>query len=142
METVRAIANAMQIGKFSELNENPNLIICKSARPVPRKFTNEHWIKEQRQDPDTGQFIQILEGKEIKSEDLTNDVNIMKRKKSRYVIRNGLLYKKCVTNNRETGYLQFILPKLFRKQALEACHDEVGHLGVERTTSLLNDRFY
>ena len=66
----------------------------------------------------------------------------MKRKKSRYVIRNGLLYKGCVTNNRETGYLQFVLPKLFRKQALEACHDEVGHLGTERTTSLLKDRFY
>ena len=35
-----------------------------------------------------------------------------------------------------------MLPKLFRKQALEACHDEVGHLGIERTTSLLKDRFY
>ena len=23
-----------------------------------------------------------------------------------------------------------------------ACHDEVGHLGIERTTSLLKDRFY
>ena len=31
---------------------------------------------------------------------------------------------------------------MFHKQALEACHDEIGHLGVERTTSLLKDRFY
>ena len=53
-----------------------------------------------------------------------------------------MLYKKCVSNNRETGYLQFVLPRPFRKQALEACHDEVGHLGVERTTSLLKNRFY
>ena len=30
-DAVKAIANAMQIGEFSELNENPNLIICKSA---------------------------------------------------------------------------------------------------------------
>ena len=66
----------------------------------------------------------------------------MKRKRGRYILRNGLLYKKCVSNNRETGYLQFVLPKLFRKQALEACHDEIGHLGIERTTSLLKDRFY
>ena len=66
----------------------------------------------------------------------------MNRKKGRYILRNGLLYKKCVSNNRETGYLQFVLPKLFRKQALEACQDEVGHLGIERTTRLLKDRFY
>ena len=30
-DALKAIANAMQIGEFSELNENPNLIICKSA---------------------------------------------------------------------------------------------------------------
>ena len=30
-DAVKAIANAMQIGELSKLNENPNLIICKSA---------------------------------------------------------------------------------------------------------------
>ena len=29
-----------------------------------------------------------------------------------------------------------------RKQILEACHDEIGHLGVERTKALIKDRFY
>ena len=132
----------MQIGEFSELNENPNLIICKSATPTSKKFSNEDWVREQNHDPNIGQFIQLLKGSKIEPEFLTDDVNIMKRKKGRYILRNGLLYKKCVSNNRETGYLQFVLPKLFRRQALEACHDEVGHLGIERTTSLLKDRFY
>ena len=141
-DAVKVIANAVQIGDFSELNENPNLIICKSARPTPKKFTNEDWIREQNQDIDIGQFIQLLKGNKIEPETLTNDVNIMKRKKWRYVIRNGLLHKKYVANNKETGYLQFLLPKLFRKQALEACHDEIGHLGIERTTNLIKDRFY
>ena len=141
-DAVRAIANAMQIGEFSELNENPNLIICKSTTPTPKKFSNEDWVREQNQDPNIGQFIQLLKGNKVELESITDDVNIMKRKKGIYILRNGLLYKKCVSNNRETGYLQFVLPKLFRKQALEACHDEVGHLGIERTTSLLKDRFY
>ena len=141
-DAVRAIANAMQIGEFSKLNKNPNLIICKSATPTPKKFSNEDWVREQNQDPNIGQFIQLLKGNKVELEFLTDGVNIMKRKKGRYILRNGLLYKKCASNNRETGYLQFLLPKLFRKQALEACHDEVGHLGIERTTSLLNDRFY
>ena len=37
---------------------------------------------------------------------------------------------------------QFVLPQPYWKQALEACHDNMGHLGIERTTSLLRDRFY
>ena len=37
---------------------------------------------------------------------------------------------------------QFVLPKPYWSQALEACHDNMGHLGIERTTSLLRDRFY
>ena len=62
------------------------------------------------QDHDIGQFIQLLKGNKVESELLTSDANIMKRKKRRHVLRNGLLYKKCVSNNRETGYLQFVLP--------------------------------
>ena len=46
-DAIRAIANAMQVGEFSELNENPNLIICKSATPTPKKFSSEDWVREQ-----------------------------------------------------------------------------------------------
>ena len=35
-----------------------------------------------------------------------------------------------------------MLPKSYWKQSLEACHDNMGHLGIERMTSLLRDRFY
>ena len=41
-DVIRAIANAMQVGEFSELNENPNLIICKSS---PMKIGLENKIK-------------------------------------------------------------------------------------------------
>ena len=38
--------------------------------------------------------------------------------------------------------MQFVLPQKYHVQALEASHDKVGHLGMERTLSLLRDRFY
>ena len=38
--------------------------------------------------------------------------------------------------------MQFVLPKKYHVQALEACHDNVRHLGIERTLSLLWDEFY
>ena len=37
---------------------------------------------------------------------------------------------------------QFVLPQTYWKQALEACHDNMGHLGIKRSTSLLRDHFY
>ena len=79
-EAARAIANAMQIGEFIKLNENPNLIICKSATPTPKKFSNEDWVREQNQDPNIGQSIQLLKGNKVELESITDDVNIMKKK--------------------------------------------------------------
>ena len=35
-----------------------------------------------------------------------------------------------------------VLPESFRKQAKIGCHDEVGHMGGERTLSLLRGRFF
>ena len=30
----------------------------------------------------------------------------------------------------------------YRQQAIKACHDDIGHLGLERSLDLLKDRFY
>ena len=54
----------------------------------------------------------------------------------------GLLYRKVFDGQLQENKFQFMLPKPYWKQALEACHDNMGHLGIERTTSLLRDRFY
>ena len=38
--------------------------------------------------------------------------------------------------------MQLVLPESYRKQALQGCHDDLGHLGIERTIDLLGDQFY
>ena len=35
-----------------------------------------------------------------------------------------------------------VLPESFRKQPLQGCHDDLGHLRIEQTTDLLRDQFY
>ena len=32
--------------------------------------------------------------------------------------------------------MQLVLPESFRTQALQGCHDDLGHLGIERTIDL------
>ena len=66
----------------------------------------------------------------------------MYRFRSKLVMRHGQLYKKYYDINLKEERMQFILPKRYWHKALEACHDNVGHLGIERTISLLCDRFY
>ena len=53
----------------------------------------------------------------------------------------GLLYRKVFDGQLQENKFQFILPKPYWKQSLETCHDNMGHLDIERT-SLLRDRFY
>ena len=35
-----------------------------------------------------------------------------------------------------------VLPEAFRKQALQGCHDDLGHLRMEQIIDLLRDHFY
>ena len=57
--------------------------------------------------------------------------------RSRLLFGCGLLYQKVFD-----GQLQENKPEPYWKQLLEACNDNIGHLGIERTTSLLQDHFY
>ena len=38
--------------------------------------------------------------------------------------------------------MQFLLPKNYKEQAMKACHDNIGHIGLDGSLHLLKDRFY
>ena len=86
-------------------------------------------------------FISI-KSKKI-SKDMFSDEN--KRllcSRSRLLFRCGLLYRKVFDGQLQENKFQFMLPQSYWKQALEACHENMRHLGIERTTVLLKDHFY
>ena len=60
-------------------------------------------------------------------------------------MRNEILYCKNDTKESECpdqNTMQLVLPTTLRIQALKGCHDDLGHLGIERTLDLLRDQFY
>ena len=60
-------------------------------------------------------------------------------------MRNGILYCKNEiqeVNHPNRNTMQMVLPIAFRKQALQDCHDDLDHLGIEQTIDLLRDQFY
>ena len=56
------------------------------------------------------------------------------------MIADGVLYCKQQREGQEV--YQLILPKEYRKKALEGLHDNAGHLEVEKTLSLVRDYFF
>ena len=57
-------------------------------------------------------------------------------------MRNGVLYCKTEMSHPDRSTMHLLLPEAFRKQALQGCHDDLGHLGKEWTIDLLRDHFY
>ena len=57
-------------------------------------------------------------------------------------IKNGLLYQRVSLKNHQEPISQFVLPKNFVCKGILACHDDSGHLGMERTLGLLQERFF
>ena len=60
-------------------------------------------------------------------------------------MRNGILY--CKNDTKESEHsdqntMELVFPTTLRLQALKGCHDDLQHLGIERTLDLFRDQFY
>ena len=64
------------------------------------------------------------------------------RQCNRLFMRNRILYHKSEVNHPDRSIMQLVLPETFRKHALQGCHNDMGHLGIEWVTDLLRDHFY
>lgn len=97
----------------------------------------------QEQDPVIGKVKQDVARNKpltpIKGSDPT--LTLLQRQGPKLVIRNNLLYR--VTKNQSgKEKVQLVLPEKYHLTVLQSLHDDSGHLGVEKTTELLRDRFY
>ena len=52
------------------------------------------------------------------------------------------MYQKVTWKNHLEPVAQFVLPKRFIRKVILTCHDDNGHLGMERTLGLLQERFF
>lgn len=64
----------------------------------------------------------------------------MLKEMTRFELKNNLLYRRRQCDNK-TVY-QLVLPYVLRSSVLSSLHDEMGHMGMERTLELARARFY
>ena len=113
----------------------------------PGTMTAADWRKAQGEDPTISAVVKMMKRRTLhhrrsSSRDVAH-LRTYLHQKSRLKLRNGVLYRKINTNDRpDRNNMQLCLPPAYWKEALEGCHDNVGHLGIDRTIDLLRDRFY
>ena len=142
-EVVKAITTAVQLNDLSDFVSEADHLVAKSIGViVAAKINNEQWQMEQSKDEVISKVLEALCNKTKTSAFSDEDVKCLLRHRNHLVVRDQLLYRKNIDSTTHTEQWQFVLPTTFREQALQACHDNVGHLGIERTTHLLKDCFY
>ena len=111
--------------------------------------TQSDWVEAQSKDKTIGEIIQLFKAKELQcqkgKETHNKEMRQFIRQQNRLFVRDRILYHKNESqevNCLDRNTMQLVIPKAFRKQALQGCHNDLGHLGVERKTDLLRDNFY
>uniref|UniRef100_A0A665VGA2 Gypsy retrotransposon integrase-like protein 1 n=1 Tax=Echeneis naucrates TaxID=173247 RepID=A0A665VGA2_ECHNA len=100
-------------------------------------------IAAQNSDPDISVVkVQIEKGTDVLSSKHSNsNVSLMLREGAKLKLKRGLLFR-VIKRSLGKDVSQLVLPAQYRPMVFRAMHDDIGHLGMERTTELIKDRFY
>ena len=112
----------------------------------PGNMTLEQWVEAQNEDPTIGQIRSLFQSHSLGNYKLqpndSEELRLYLKQRGRFKMRKNILYRKIQTTRMDRSPLQLVLPTTYRKIALQGCHNDVGHLGIERMLDLLRDRFY
>ena len=110
------------------------------------KLTQDDWIKEQIEDTGIGKVTQLLKtnrlSKYVAQETDSSGIWVLLKYRKNLFLKNWLLYQRVTLKNHLDSITQFVLPKKFICKVILTCHDDNGHLGMERTLGLLQERFF
>ncbi|KAG1952160.1 paraneoplastic antigen Ma1 [Pimephales promelas] len=108
-----------------------------------KQLTHAELQFAQDKDPVIGPVkIAVEQGKVLTPSASANlRMTLLLRQSSKLVCQNKLLYRVSISPCGKEKK-QLVLPEQFHQQVMYSLHDDAGHLGIERTTELLKDRFY
>ncbi|KAK3742406.1 hypothetical protein QZH41_020713, partial [Actinostola sp. cb2023] len=98
------------------------------------------WIKLQREDPIISRATTLLHDQNVNPERESRLVRQILRDRERLTLRNGVLFRRRLVDEKEV--FQLVLPESMHKRVLTGLHDNVGHLGKDKTLDLIQQRFF
>ena len=110
------------------------------------QMTLDDWQQAQEVDPVLGIIIRRLKAgmldQDCCKQANSPKLNQYKKEWNNLISQKGILYRQARPRELNETHLQLVLPPTFREVALKGCHDEVGHLGLERMLDLMHGRFF
>uniref|UniRef100_A0A3B1JQK1 Gypsy retrotransposon integrase-like protein 1 n=2 Tax=Astyanax mexicanus TaxID=7994 RepID=A0A3B1JQK1_ASTMX len=111
--------------------------------PVIPSVSEEDLRQQQKADPAICEILHLMETGETPSPAVKRelpDLPIYLREVNKLEMRDDILYRKRQGCD-ETHY-QIVLPEKYRAMVLTSLHDDMGHLGFDRTLDLTRSRFF
>ena len=132
---------------MSETESDSDSYHCSDLLWNPNCMTTSDWVKVQVKNHVIQDMIQWNGTRELHKGKDTDSPKMKQflQQRGKLIMRNGILYHKNDIKESECpnqNTMQLVLPTALRLQALKRCHDDQGHLGIERTLHLLRDQFY
>ena len=101
------------------------------------------WRETQMNDDVLQQLIPMVEsGQRPEWTTLSSDLRPYIREWDKLVMLDGVLYRSRLDPDTDCKVHQLVLPSSERQRALTGLHDDVGHLGRDRTLQLVRARFF
>ena len=133
---IQSLTGSTQVQELvAELSEEPN----------PGYLKEDDWREIHRKDPVLARIQKLLQQDRLKSYRIrkTDPPELAKymKRRSELTLHEGVVHRRTKRFGMEEDTLQLVLPKRYHRIAFQVCHDKMGHLGRDRTLTLIKDRF-
>jgi transposase InsO family protein/dUTPase len=135
-ESVRVVCNSFD--DSADMSGHCMAVHLSSTKDYRKPNASLDWKHEQDQDPDMRRAREILQGN-MKVRGNTEEAGVKQilRKRRQIHIEDGILYRKTTQSAP-----RILVPSHLRTKILTMCHEDMGHQGRDRTSSILTERFF
>lgn len=103
-------------------------------------LSSKDWSAAQAQDSILSKIAEHIRNGTKPAKPMDRSISVYLREWPLFIELQGVLYRKTCGSDDER--LQLLLPEELRSDVFKALHDDLGHQGRDRTTSLFKERFY
>ena len=144
---VKAVLDLSEIDRtginLPSLDSEDCILSQKSARISE---TRSRWVERQRQDGEIAFIYDLITNEQLDDYHMkptdSEPIRSYLKVQSDLLVLHGLIYRKIRLKNHDEDTYQFLVPKEYRNLALKLVHDSFGHLGIDRTTAMMQARFF
>ena len=124
----------------------PNAVIKELILRSDYQLSKSQWRGEQMADVSINMVLNLFQLEQLskyncKRTDPDDFKGFLRLRKDLF-LENGLLYRKAFFRTTRKQVSQFVMPTKFRKRTVTICHEDYGHLGMDRVLVLLQERYF